>query len=258
MQACNLAYKDIVSVMYQDLGNLPEHRRANTRYLSLANIKASCATNAELDIYRQGAVRLLNSLSTHSGVLTLQDSLIGDDKVIVRFNLDDLNWTPELWEEIISHYPYGARPIDSQYDALTQGTHTEIPFIRADWLAFFGSRPALYDRILNLPPTFQELEKQVGVDTFANLRKYLAQRSAFKKSGVSQHNRLIERHPISTGYFWTSYDFGGTKERQNLLENPLGPKGVFNNFIPMETTLPFSMMVAKRFSVCLTATKPIT
>ncbi len=226
----NLAYKDIVNVMYQDLGSLPEHKRANTRYLSLANLKASCASDSEMDVYRQGAVRLLNSLSTNSDVLVLNDSLVGDDKVIVRFNLDDLNWTPELWEEIISHYPYAARPVDSQYDALTQGTRTDIPYVRADWLAFFGARPALYDRILNLPPTYQELEKQVGVDTFDNLRKYLAKRSGFKESGVSQHNRLIERHPISTGYFWTSYDFAGTKTRQNLLEYPLGPKGVFDKY----------------------------
>ena len=30
-----LSYKDLVDVMYRDLGDLPEHRRANTRYLSL-------------------------------------------------------------------------------------------------------------------------------------------------------------------------------------------------------------------------------
>jgi mono/diheme cytochrome c family protein len=225
----DLTYKDIVNTMYQDLGNLPEHRRRNTRYLSLANLQASCATEQEMDVYRQGAVRLLNSLSTNSDPLVLQDNLVGPDKVIVRFNLDDLNWTPELWEEIISHYPYGVRPFDSQYDSLSQTTYTAIPYVRADWLAFFGSRPALYDRILGLPPTYQELEKQVGVDTLDNIRKYLAKRSGFKESGVSQNNRLIERHPISTGYFWTSYDFGGTKTRQNLFEYPLGPKGVFTD-----------------------------
>jgi mono/diheme cytochrome c family protein len=225
----DLTYKDIVNTMYQDLGNLPEHRRRNTRYLSLANLQASCASDSEMDVYRQGAVRLLNSLSTNSDVLVLQDSLVGPDKVIVRFNLDDLNWTPELWEEIVSHYPYGVRPFDSQYDSLSQTTYTTIPYVRADWLAFFGARPALYDKILGLPPTYQELEKQVGLDSIANIQKYLAKRSGFKESGVSQNNRLIERHPISTGYFWTSYDFGGTKTRQNLLEFPLGPEAVFTN-----------------------------
>ncbi len=224
----DLTYKDIVNTMYQDLGNLPEHRRLNTRYLSLANLQASCASAEDMDVYRQGAVRLLNSLSTNPDPLVLQDNLVGEDKVIVRFNLDDLNWTPELWEEIVSHYPYAVRPFNSQYEPLAQTTHTTIPYVRADWLAFFGSRPKLYDRILNLPPTFQELEQQLGLNTIDNIRKFLVKRSGFKESGVSQNNRLIERHPISTGYFWTSYDFGGTKTKQNLFEFPLGPIGAFD------------------------------
>jgi mono/diheme cytochrome c family protein len=222
-------YKNLVDLMYQDLGQLPEHRRKNTRYISIAHLQAACASEEELQVYRLGVIRLLNSLSTNSDVITLDDSLVGEDKLVLRFNLDDLNWTPELWEEIISHYPYGVRPFDSQFDALINATYTQIPYVRGDWLAFFAARPLLYNKILNLPPTYQELEKQVGLDSFENIRKYLAKRSGFKISGVSQNNRLIERHPISTGYFWTSYDFGGTKTRQNLLEFPLGPQGVFTN-----------------------------
>ena len=224
-----MPYKDLVNVMYQDLGSLPEHRRANTRYLSLSNLKASCASDEEMEIFRQGAIKLLNSLSTNSDVITLEDSIIGEEGVVVRFNHVDLNWTPELWEEIISHYPYGVRPFDSQYDSLTHSTHTDIPYVRADWLAFFGARPPLYDVILGLPNTVQQLEEKVGVDVFANIRKYIAKRAAFKHSGVSANNRMIERHPISTGYFWTSYDFGGTVTRQNLMEFPLGPEGVFGS-----------------------------
>ncbi len=221
--------KFIVNAMYQDLGDLPEHRRRNTRYLSLANLKASCASDEDMDIYRQGAIRLLNSLSTNSDVLSMNDSLVGDDKVIIRFNLDDLNWTPELWEYIISYYPYGISPFDSQYPALVSGTYTDIPYVRADWLAFNASRPPMYETILGLPDTFQALEHDLGLDTFKNIRNYLAKRAGFKESGVSQHNRLIERHPISTGYFWTSYDFAGTKTEQNLMEYPLGPIGAFSS-----------------------------
>ena len=223
----DLTYKDMVNAMYQDLGSLPEHERAKTRYLTLSNLKAGCASEEEMNIYRMGAIRLLNSLSTNSDVITMEDSLVGADKVIVRFNLDDLNWTPELWEEIISHYPYGMRPFDSQYDSLSQATYTEIPYVRADWLSFYGARPPLYTKILDLPPTAQELEAKMGLDVVANIRKYLAKRAGFKISGVSANNRLIERHPISTGYFWTSYDFGGTVKEQNLMEYPLGPVGAF-------------------------------
>jgi mono/diheme cytochrome c family protein len=223
-------YKDLVNVMYQDLGNLPEHRRRNTRYISIAHLQSACASAAELDIYRMGVIRLLNSLSTNSDIITLEDSLVGEDKLVVRFNLDDVNWTPELWEEIISHYPYGVRPVDSQYDALSQTTYTAIPYVRGDWLAFFGARPLLYNTILGLPNTAQELEAKLGLDLNGNIRKYLAKRAGFKISGVSANNRMIERHPISTGYFWTSYDFGGTVTRQNLLEFPLGPVGVFGDY----------------------------
>jgi Domain of unknown function (DUF4384) len=225
----DMTYGSEVNAMYQDLGSLPEHRRMNTRYLSLVNLKASCNSSADMDVYRAGAIRLLNSLSTSSDVITMADSLVGEDKLLVRFNLDDLNWTPELWEEIISHYPYGFRPFDSQFDSLSQTTHTAIPYVRADWLAFFGARPSLYNTILNLPGTFQELEHNIGLDTFSNIRKYIAKRAGFKVSGVSANNRLIERHPISTGYFWTSYDFGGTVTKQNLLEFPLGPIGAFGD-----------------------------
>ncbi|MCP4381964.1 MAG: hypothetical protein GY798_11225, partial [Hyphomicrobiales bacterium] len=42
-------------------------------------------------------------------------------------------------------------------------------------------------------------------------------------SGVSRNNRLIERHTSPTGYFWTSYDFAGNRDRQNLFAFPLGP-----------------------------------
>jgi hypothetical protein len=48
---------------------------------------------------------------------------------------------------------------------------------------------------------------------------------AIQKSGVSANNRLIERHMARNGYFWTSYDFGGNRDRQSLYEFPLGPGG---------------------------------
>jgi hypothetical protein len=233
------SYKAVVNAMYQDIGNIPESRRRNTRYISLAHLKAACTSEGDMEIYRQGVIRLLNSLSTNSDVITLQDSVVKGDGTLIRFNLDDLFWSAELWEHIISHYPYGVRPVDSQYDALVNTTYTKIPYVRGDWLAFFGARPPLYEKILNLPNTFQGLEKALGLDTFANIKNYTAKRAGFKDSGVSAHNRLIERHTIATGAFWTSYDFAGTKDQQNLKEFPLGPKGAFGNTYSYGETLAF-------------------
>ena len=104
-------------------------------------------------------------------------------------------------------------------------TKTPLPYVRADWLTFTAAQPPLYDDLLRLPTTFQKLAREQGVNLEANIRNFVAQRSAFQKSGVSQNNRLIERHPSRSGYFWTSYDFGGNRGEQSLFEHPLGPDG---------------------------------
>jgi hypothetical protein len=59
----------------------------------------------------------------------------------------------------------------------------------------------------------------------SDIEKFLAKRAGFQNSGVSKHNRLIERHTIPTGYFWTSYDFKGDRPEQSLFVHPLGPDG---------------------------------
>ena len=94
-----------------------------------------------------------------------------------------------------------------------------------DWLAFTASRPPTYYDLLKLPTTFAELKRQEGVDVKANIETFVARRAGFQKSGVSKHNRLIERHVIPTGYFWTSYDFAGERPVQSLFVHPLGPFG---------------------------------
>ena len=58
-----------------------------------------------------------------------------------------------------------------------------------------------------------------------DIRDYVAVRSGFQHSLVSENNRLIERHTISTGVFWTSYDFAGNAGSESLFEHPLGPGG---------------------------------
>ena len=219
--------KQLVDMMYADLSQLPDHERAKTRYISIAHLASACATKDEIEIYRQAVGKLLNSLSMSSDVWTLNP--IDKEKLVFRFNLHDLEWSPELWEHIVKLYPYAVEPLNSQYGFLAQTTYTKVPYVRGDWLAFFASRPPLYEKILGLDLNFAGLQKQLGLNTFKNISEYKVVRAGFKELGVSQHNRLIERHTISTGAFWTSYDFAGTKTEQNLLEYPLGPRGAFDH-----------------------------
>ena len=220
-----ITFEDVVSAIADDVEKEQPSRVKGNRYITLTNLYNACADDTakigEMEVYRNGVVKLLNYLSRNSDPLKIQ--AVDEAGTVLKFNLDDLSWTPADWEKIIAVYPYGVRPDIRKYDFLTQQFDTKVPFIRGDWLAFTASRPPLYYDLLKLPKTFQELEKQVGVDTLANIKNFLVKRSGFQRSLVSQNNRLIERHQISTGYFWTSYDFSGNKSNQSLFEFPLGP-----------------------------------
>ncbi|MGE0212607.1 MAG: DUF4384 domain-containing protein [Parvibaculaceae bacterium] len=215
--------EEMVNAIANDLDQEPDHRVKGMRYISLANLYNACSTDEEMKVYQQAVVKLLNSLSTNPEVLTLQT--VDEHGTLIKFNLDDLNWNEEDWNKIIKVYPYAVKPDVKRYGDLVSRVNTKVPYVRGDWLAFTAARPALYHELLRLPKTAQDLEKSLNLDVKSNIEKFLVTRVASRKSFVSQNNRLIERHNISTGYFWTSYDFEGNKGVQSLFEHPLGPFG---------------------------------
>lgn len=215
--------EDMVSIMVSDLGKQRPQRRATTRYLTLTHLTNICVDPAAMKVYQQAAVKFLNSLSRSSDVVKLET--IDPGGSILRFNLLDLGWKPADWDNVIAVYPYNAVPDSESSRTLASGAATPMPYVRADWFAFTASQPPLYDVLLQLPNTFQQLAREQGVDVEGNIRNFVAQRAAFQRSGVSQNNRLIERHPSRSGFFWTSYDFAGNRDRQSLFDFPLGPSG---------------------------------
>jgi Domain of unknown function (DUF4384) len=213
----------IVTAIAADLDAQQEHLRKGMRYITLSNLYNACAPETDMVRYRQGVVKLLNSLSREPDVLKMRT--IDQEQTIVAFNLDDLGWTEADWNRIISAYPYAMKPDTTAYQTVATITDTPLAWIRGDWFAFTASRPPLYYDLLKLPKTFAELEKQENLDVKSDIEKFLVKRAGFQHSGVSKHNRLIERHGITTGYFWTSYDFKGDKPEQSLFVHPLGPDG---------------------------------
>jgi hypothetical protein len=214
---------DIVASISDDLKKTQNARVKGMRYFTLTNLYNACVSDEELEVYRQGAVKLLNSLSRSSDVVRLET--VDPEKTIIRFNLTDVGWDEADWNLLLTNFPYRVRPDDKLFEFTTQATGTILPYIRADWFAFSASQPALYDKLLKLPADFKGLQDQQGVNVDDNIKKQTALRSGFQISGVSQHNRLIERHQTRTGYFWTSYDFGGDREKQSLFAHPTGPGG---------------------------------
>ena len=220
--------EDMVSFMVSDLDKQLQQRKATTRYLTLTHLANICADPAAMKVYRQAAIKLLNSLARSSDVIKLET--IDPEGTILRFNLVDLGWKASDWDNIIAIYPYNVVPDNEFVRTLASGTATPLPYVRADWFAFTASQPPLYDVLLQLPNTFQQLTREQGIDVEGNIRNFVAQRAGFQRSGVSQNNRLIERHPSRSGYFWTSYDFAGNRDHQSLFSFPLGPGSGDNEF----------------------------
>jgi Domain of unknown function (DUF4384) len=222
---------DMIAMMAADLDKQIKARKKGTRYLTLTHLRNSCVDDAAMNVYRQGAIKLINSLSHSSDVVRLE--AIDPDQTILRINLDDLGWDAKDWDTILAVYPYNVQPENDLISVLENTTGTKLPYVRADWFAYVGPRPVganppgLYDKLVNLPKTFAALQSGQGVDVTGDITRLTAQRAGFQKSGVSRNNRMIERHASKSGYFWTSYDFAGNKAHQSLFESPLGPGGDF-------------------------------
>ncbi|MEZ5839027.1 MAG: hypothetical protein R3D02_00865 [Hyphomicrobiales bacterium] len=214
---------DIAGIVSGDLQKVAPARVQTTRYLTLAHLHNACATAEEMNAYRQGAVKLLNGLSRATDAVRLAP--VDEAGTVVRFDLADLGWSAGDWSRLLAAYPYAVRPDAPIFSFAADQTATPLPYLRADWFAFAASRPPLYDRMLDLPGSFAELQRRLGVDVAGNVAGLRVARSGFQKSGESPNNRIIERHTIPTGFFWTTYDFAGARDRQSIFEHPLGPGG---------------------------------
>ena len=193
--------EEVLGMVVADVSRLPNSRKKGTRYLTLTHLKNSCMDDLSMKVFRQGAIKLINSLSRSSDVVRLET--IDPDESILRINLDDLGWDAKDWDEVLAGYPYNLQPESDFKSVLTAATGTQLPYVRADWFASAASQPPLYDKLVKLQNTFQELAKAEGVDIEGNIKRFIAQRSGFQKSGVSQNTHLIECHPSRKGYFWT-------------------------------------------------------
>ena len=112
----------------------------------------------------------------------------------------------------------------------------DIPAIHVDWFIATASLPPLYHDLLSLPLTDRELENRLEVDVIRNLLNapgVRVWRAGTNDSGVSNHNRVVERHTSRYGAYWKSYDFAGSVGTQNIFTHPLsfthdGGEVIFN------------------------------
>jgi len=215
---------DVLDLMAADLRKLRERDRQFTRYFTLTHLYNAGLSEDELQSYRIGLSKLVNSLSW--GRRVVQPKPIDPAKTILRIDLRDYRWTEDgdKWDLIVSNNPYGIVYDTESASFCIEATKSPMPLVRADWFVAKASQPPLYHDVLGIPQTAGELEDdRLNVAAAENIRIQRVARAGFNRSGVSQNNRLIERHESPHGAYWKSYDFAGNVGRQNLFENPLGP-----------------------------------
>ena len=227
--------ESVIETIALDLQALSGRRLEFARYLTLTNLHNNQSiTPDELELYRQGMVKLLNSLSCSPDILGMDNAptsrrVIAVDKArtIFRFDLRDIGWDHEDWNRMVTHYPYGQKSRDGLRKVISSATPSSLPHMRADWFVFAASQPPLYHDLLKIEPNLQALEDRLQVDRAKNIRDGRVARAGFGESGVSQNNRMVERHSAgNSGSYWISYDFEGNTEKQDLFQNPLGPADV--------------------------------
>jgi serine/threonine-protein kinase len=224
--------RTLLSIILTDLRKQPSSRQQYVRYFSLVHLWNNPDVSDEhLRIVRAGLSKLINSLSSQPRVAPPQ--VVDDDGLVLRIDLRDYGWkNSQQWFTLLKAYPYGLRLNGPEAGELYELTYCDLPYLRADWFIYHAARPPLYHELVTLPdyvgiPKQQsDLEKLVGVNLWENYQEDRLWRAAFsgKKSGVSDHNRMVERHDSKYGWYWPSYDSAGDSDRQNFFRYPLGPR----------------------------------
>ena len=148
IQRAFITEDDVVKFIHDDLEATPARQRPYIRYLTVTNLHNQQLSGDELQTYRRGLSKLLNSLSWNSRIVIFKP--IDRAKTVLRIDLRDYNWTTATWNSILDRYPYGVRHDSELAERIYEWSECELPSIRADWFVALASRPPLYHEILDL------------------------------------------------------------------------------------------------------------
>ena len=205
--------------------------RAFARYFTLTHLYNAGETTEARHAYQRALSKLVNSLFWGREVINPQP--IDPEETIFYIDLRDYEWElkPNRWTQIEAVYPYGIEftaptqtALREKLTNLRQEMKCDVPFVHVDWFLATASLPPLYHDILDLPLTDRELEAELDVNVVENIRNAAGRRvwrAGFSDSGVSNHNRIVERHLSRYGAYWKSYDFAGSVGTQNIFTHPL-------------------------------------
>ena len=233
---------EMLNTIETHLMSLPSFDRAFARYFTMTHLYNAGESAEILQEYRKALYKLINSLSW--GVEVINPEPIDPEKTILYIDLRHYEWdVNDGWGQIEAAYPYHISfdapeqtALRDQLSRLQTEMKSDIPSVHVDWFVAQASLPPLYHELLSLPLTDRELETRLEVDVVRNLLNapgVRVRRAGFNDSGVSNNNRVVERHTSRYGAYWKSYDFAGSVGTQNIFTHPLsfthdGGEVVFN------------------------------
>ena len=233
---------EVLTTIETHLMSLAPFDRAFARYFTMTHLYNAGESVGILQEYRKALYKLVNSLSW--GVTVTNPRPIDPEGTIFYIDLRHYEWDRnDGWTLIESAYPYHISfdaptqaALKTQLTRLQGEMKTDIPSVHVDWFVAQASLPPLYHDLLSLPLTGRELEELLDVDVDHNIRTaqgVRVWRAGTNNSGVSNNNRVIERHTSRYGAYWKSYDFAGSVGTQNIFTHPLsfthdGGEVVFN------------------------------
>lgn len=212
------------------------------RYFTLTHLWNAGMCDEEIEVYRHGLAKLLNSLSNQPKIVI--PAPVDPEHTIYRIDLRDYGWDAALWELLVDRDPFAVQYLQDTAKSLQSLTGTLVPFQFADWFVTDASQAPLYDQVLYervfkikadifsaVDPLSQfDLEEFLGVPVDANITLEKAEdpgivaRAGVQLSGVSNQNRVIERHAFLDNFsrsYWLSYDFLENVGDSNIFYNPL-------------------------------------
>lgn len=217
------------------------------RFFTLTHLYNAGICGAQLDLYRHALAKLLNSLSRDLDIHPLRglpDSVDPED-TIYMIDLRDYGWEAkdtlsDVWDLLVDRNPFAVQYELKNALQLRKLTLTPVPFQMGDWFITDAASAPLYDEIVYervFPVTADidamtrfELEALLGIDVTASIAAQVADgtgdviRAGFLESGVSDQNRVIERHasPLISGHsYWLSHDFLNNIGLSSILAHPL-------------------------------------
>ena len=219
--------REVLTSIESHLNSLSSFDRPFARYFTMTHLYNAGETPGILGEYRKALSKLVNSLSWRLKITNPQP--IDPQETIFYIDLRHYEWDRnDGWTKIEEAYPYHiSAPAQlatrNQLGRLQTSTKTDVPSVHIDWFIATASAPPLYDDLLSLPSSVQELETRLEVDVARNLRDapgIEVWRAGLKNSGVSNHNRVVERHISRYGAYWKSYDFAGSVGTRDVIVHP--------------------------------------